>query len=740
MDYLKGLNDRQREAVLYGEGPLLVLAGAGSGKTKVLTHRIAYLIEQKGIFPGNMLAITFTNKAANEMKERTSDLLGGNIDGIWMGTFHSVCVRILRRYIDRIGFERGFSIYDRDDQIALMRECIGELDLREDDYKERHILNIISRIKDSMMSPNEYIDEKYMDPFKGNVKKLYVLYEEKLKDNNALDFDDLISKTVELFRTNPDVLEYYQQKFKYIFIDEFQDTNRAQYQLVKLLALGCKNLCVVGDDDQSIYGWRGADITNILSFEEDFPKAKIVKLEQNYRSTQNILDVANNIIKNNSGRMEKRLWTDNARGRRVVVENVLDSYEEAQFVIRKIEEHMREGYEPSDFAILYRTNAQSRIFEEAFMRNNIPYKLVGGLKFYDRKEIKDIVAYLRMIQNPVDDISLKRIINIPRRGIGKVTMEKLEEYANKIGTSIYDVLLDVENVPGLSTRAKNSLKAFVDMINRFIAMDEVMEIQEFIEEVVYGVGYIKELEDDGSIESQARLDNIKEFISVAIDFQVNNPEGTLEDFLANVSLLSDVDKTADVDNSVTLLTVHSAKGLEFPIVFMVGMEEGLFPIIRESEDKSEMEEERRLCYVAITRAEELLYISHARIRTIYGRTNYSRPSRFIDELPKELIDIGGQPNGGSYGRIGGNEAINPKEHLIKVKDLSERSVTPTRRSLIDQDQIREGVKVKHAKWGIGIVAQLRDRDDDKEATIIFDKVGMKRLLLSIAPIEIVKGG
>lgn len=739
MDYLKGLNDRQREAILHKEGPLLILAGAGSGKTRVLTHRIAYLIEEKRVFPGNILAITFTNKAANEMKERVADLLGGNIDNLWMGTFHSICVRILRRDIDKIGFQRSFSIYDRDDQITLMKECIKELNLSKDMYKERAIIPIISTLKDSMTSPDTYIKQNYSDYYSKNVGELYSLYQKKLKSNNALDFDDLIIRTVELFKQESDVLGYYQKRFKHIFVDEFQDTNKIQYQFVKMLSQGHKNLCVVGDDDQSIYGWRGADISNILDFEKDFLQTKIIKLEQNYRSTQNILNTANHVIKNNYSRKSKRLWTDNDQGNKVILENSLDSDEEARFVADKIEELIGEGYKPSAFAILYRTNVQSRSFEEAFMRRNISYKLVGGLKFYDRKEIKDIVAYLRTIQNPVDDISLNRIINTPRRGIGLTTMGKIQEYANEMDKSIYSALLDVDKIPGLSKRARNSLTSFIDMINKFMAMKEVMGIEEFIEKVVYGVGYIKQLEDDDSIESQTRLDNIKEFISVAIDFELNDPEGTLEDFLSNVSLLSDVDKTEDIDNSVTLLTVHSAKGLEFPIVFMVGMEEGLFPMSRAMNDESELEEERRLCYVAITRAEELLYICFAKIRTIYGKTNYTLPSRFIDEMPKDLIEKKRQKES-KASKIVGNRSIEPaREQLIKVKDYSKKQNISRKKDSVDSSKIKEGTKVKHGKWGVGTIVQLKDRDDDTEMVIAFDKVGLKRLLLSIAPIEIVEG-
>jgi DNA helicase-2/ATP-dependent DNA helicase PcrA len=733
MDYIKGLNDRQKEAVLHTEGPLLILAGAGSGKTRVLTHKIAYLIEEKGVFPGNILAITFTNKAANEMKERVANLLDGNVDNIWMGTFHSICVRILRRDIDKIGFERSFSIYDRDDQITLMKECIKERNLDKEIYKERSVLNTISSLKDSMTKPDTYINGNYTDYYRRNVGELYALYEKKLKQNNALDFDDLIIKTVELLKFNPEILDFYQRKFKYIFVDEFQDTNKVQYKLVKLFSDKYKNVCVVGDPDQSIYGWRGADISNILNFEKDFKNGTTIILEQNYRSTQNILDVANHVIKNNCERKDKKLWTDNEEGNQVIVKNLLDSQEEAYFVANKMEELMEEGYRPSDFAILYRTNAQSRAFEEVFMRKNIPYKIVGGLRFYDRREIKDIIAYLKLIQNPVDNVSLKRIINVPKRGIGNVTIDKIEEYANNTGESIYGVLLNVEDIPGLSKRAINNLKTFIDMINKFIAMKEVMGVKEFIEEVVYGVGYIKELEEENSIESQTRLDNIKEFISVAVDFEVKNPEGTLEDFLATVSLLSDVDKTADMENSATMLTVHSAKGLEFPVVFMVGMEEGLFPISRALDNETELEEERRLCYVAITRAERLLFITFAKIRTIYGNVSYTLPSRFIDEMPRDLIVMEDQK------QTNISTSNNSREQLIRVKDYSRKKQEPRPKVQVDIDDVKVGAKVSHKKWGIGTIVQTKDRDGDKEIVIAFDKVGLKRLLLSIAPIEILKG-
>lgn len=731
MDYLKGLNDRQREAVLHTGGPLLILAGAGSGKTRVLTHRIAYLIEEKEVFPGNILAITFTNKAANEMKERVASLLDGDVDNIWMGTFHSIGVRILRRDIDKIGYERSFSIYDRDDQITLMKECIKEKDLNKDIYKEKSVLATISSLKDGMISPDTYINQNYNDFYRRNVGELYALYQKKLKQNNALDFDDLIIKTLELLRTEPMVLDYYQKKFKYIFIDEFQDTNKSQYELVRLLSNKHRNLCVVGDDDQSIYKFRGADITNILNFEKDFSDSKIIKLEQNYRSTKNILDVANHVIKNNSERKDKSLWTNNEEGDLVVVETLPDSQDEAYFVASMVEKLMDEGYKPADFAILYRTNAQSRSFEEAFMKRNIPYKIVGGLRFYDRREIKDILAYLKLIQNPNDDISLKRIINVPRRGIGNSTMEKIEEYASSVGESIYTILQDLEGIPNLSTRAINNLKEFVGIIDNLMGVRDQMGIKDFMGEVLDQTGYIKDLEKEDSIESRTRLENIKEFVSVAIDFEVRNPEGTLEDFLANVSLLSDVDKTEDLDNSATMLTVHSAKGLEFPVVFLVGMEEGLFPISRALEDELELEEERRLCYVAITRAQKLLFITHAKIRTIYGNVNYSLPSRFIDEIPENLTTTIEENNG---------LAKEGKRQLINVIDYTKRSDSSTPQSPSNKGDVKVGARVSHKKWGVGTVVQVKDREGDKEIVIAFDEpTGLKRLLLSIAPIEIMKG-
>ena len=554
-------------------------------------------------------------------------------------------------------------------------------------------------------------------------------------------FDDLILKTVELLWEDKETLDYYSRRFKYIFVDEFQDTNNPQYQLISLLSSHYKNLCVVGADDQSIDGFRGADIENILNFEKDFDDARVIKLEQNYRSTGNILDLANGVIKNNFDRKDKRLWTGNSTGEKIELEVAMDEREEAEYVANKIEGLLEKGHKYSDFAILYRTNAQSRNFEEIFMRRSIPYKLVGGLKFYGRREIKDVVAYLNLIQNPTDNLSLKRIINVPKRGIGNVTLNKIEDYANEQGESMYSSLLSVDKIPGLSKRVVNNLNNFVDLINNFIVMKEILDAAEFIEKVVNEVGYIEELERENSIESQTRLENIREFISVAVDFERENPDGNIEDFLANVSLLSDVDKTEELDSSVTMLTVHSSKGLEFPVVFMVGMEEGLFPMSRALESEKEVEEERRLCYVAITRAEERLYIVHTKVRTIYGRTNYTLPSRFVDEMPRELLERKEEkkvkrvtPPSGRENRFNiGLSKVKLEREQTREKEKLEKS---KEENLTKGSTVGIGSKVGHKKWGQGTVVQIKERADDKELTIAFEKEGIKRVLLSIAPIDI----
>lgn len=738
MDYLEGLNDRQREAVLHTEGPLLIMAGAGSGKTRVVTHKIAYLIKEKNVFPGSILAITFTNKAANEMKDRVGDLLNTNVDSMWMGTFHSICVRILRRDIHKIGYDRSFSIYDRDDQITLIRECIKEINVDKEMFKERSILSQISSFKDEQLDPDKYINENYGDYYARNVGEIYALYEKKLKQYNALDFDDLIIKAVELLRAEKEIREYYQNRFQYVFVDEYQDTNKIQYNWIKILSAKHRNLCVVGDSDQSIYAFRGADVSNILDFEKEFKDSKVVLLEQNYRSTQKILTVANKVIKNNFTRHDKNLWTDNLEGDPIRYEQLEYSDEEGRFVADEIRQFVNyKGYKASEIAVLYRTNAQSRSFEESFMKAGLPYKIVGGLKFYDRKEVKDVIAYLKAIQNPNDNISIKRIINTPKRGIGLATIDKIEQYAIENGDSLYGALLDIDSIDSLNARARNSVKPFVDLMNIFMAKKEIMGIQEFIEDLIYASGYIPDLEKENTIEATTRIDNIKEFLSVALTFEEQNPEAQMEEFLASVSLLSDVDKTVDEDNMITLMTVHSSKGLEFPIVFLVGMEQGLFPISRAMENDDDLEEERRLCYVAVTRAEQHLIITNAKSRTIYGKTNGTIPSIFIKEMGDAIEKK--QVERVVRTEVRTEVRQKPEEELFKIWDYTVPKASKPRPKMADNSSldVNLGDRVRHKKWGEGMVVQVKDKEGDKELSISFDGQGIKRLLQSIAPIEII---
>lgn len=725
---LDTLNDRQKEAVLTTEGPLLVLAGAGSGKTRVLTYRIAYLIEEKGIKPENILAITFTNKAANEMKERIEKLIGGKAQNMWIGTFHSICVRILRRNIDRIGYSRNFVIFDTTDQKTLIKDCIKELNLNEEFYEPKAILSFISSQKDKLIDADTYMRDNYGDFRERNKALIYSLYQKKLKENNALDFDDLIFKTIDLFRKNPDVLNDYQERFKYILVDEYQDTNRAQYELIRLLSRKYMNICVVGDDDQSIYKFRGADIRNILEFEKDFPDTKVIKLEQNYRSTKTILEAANHVINNNYGRKSKRLWTENDGGTLIKLYRGYNEHDEANFIANKINEKIKnEGLKFSDFAVLYRTNAQSRVIEEALIKSNIPYKIVGGLKFYDRKEIKDIIAYLRLIQNPVDNISLKRIINVPKRGIGSKTIEKIEAYCQKTGESLYSAILDAEDIPGLSQRAIANINKFTTLINKFIAMKEILGVRGLIENVIDSIGYIEELKKENTIEAESRIENIKEFISVAIDFEQKSEENTLEEFLASISLLSDIDNVEDEGNAVLLMTLHSAKGLEFPVVFLAGMEERIFPLSRALENDEELEEERRLCYVGITRAMKTLYMTYATERTLYGHTMYNAASRFINEIPEYLVENLNEKTVKVSNKI--KKDTNRFFTGVVEKDISKSSVS--------SNDIKPGKKVRHKIWGIGTVVQVKDKGGDKEISVAFESKGIKKLMLNFAPIEVV---
>lgn len=735
MNFLNGLNDKQREAVLTTEGPLLILAGAGSGKTRVLTHRIAYLIEEKGVSPYNILALTFTNKAANEMKERISNLIGDGVDEVWAGTFHSICVRILRRYIERLGYGSNFVIFDTTDQKTLIKDCIKELDLNEKLYEPAAMMGFIGSQKDNLIEPDTYINQNYRDFRERQKGEIYSLYQRKLKQNNALDFDDLIGKAIELFKKQGDILEHYQERFKYILVDEYQDTNRAQYELINLLSKKYKNICVVGDDDQSIYGWRGADIRNILDFEKDYLNAKVIKLEQNYRSTKIILSAANQVIENNQGRKSKRLWTANGEGCLIKTYCAENEYDEAYFIVDKIKEISKEEDKSlSDFAILYRTNAQSRVIEESFVKANIPYKIVGGHKFYERKEIRDIIAYLRLIQNPADDYAFKRIVNVPKRGIGKTSIDRLEQYSLEKGESLYNAMLDCDEIPGLTQRAKDSLNVFSSIIRKFMAMKEIFSVEDLIENIIDSIGYIEEIRQEDSIQAESRIENIREFLSVAVNFEQTSEEKTLEAFLANISLLSDIDKTEEGDrDTVTLMTLHSAKGLEFPVVFMSGMEESLFPTSRAFFSEDDMEEERRLCYVGITRAEEILYMTRATSRMLYGRTGNNSMSRFLKEIPGELIeDL-------SDNKMKSTFSVSSKTNNIESpKYFTGYTVENTRKSIgtVELD-IHVGAKVKHKAWGIGTVVSIKDEVNDKQLSIAFEGQGIKKLMLSFAPIEII---
>lgn len=638
MNDLEMLNPEQKEAVLHTEGPLLILAGAGSGKTRVLTYRIAYMIEEKGINPWNILAITFTNKAAKEMKERVGQLIGSTQD-MWISTFHAACARILRKDIERLGdYKSNFVIFDTKDQEAVIKDCLKELNLNEKNFPFKGVSATISNAKNLLEDPVRFSQKNMQDIRARKMADIYTLYQKKLKKNNALDFDDILFKVVELLANNPDILAYYQNKFKYIMIDEYQDTNYCQYRLVSLLAKQHQNLCVVGDDDQSIYSWRGADIGNILNFEKDFPQAKVIKLEQNYRSTQTILDAANAVIKNNFGRKSKRLWTENETGGSIQFYNAMDEWGEANFISSEIKQ-LQEAYGKrlNEFAVLYRTNAQSRVIEEAFMSHGIPYRIIGGFKFYDRKEVKDVIAYLRLIQNPDEDVSLKRIINIPKRGIGNTTLESIQSYARQNDDSLFGALLSIDSIGGVSKKALGNINEFVKLISGLMAAAEIKKPSEVLKELLDKSGYLDSLQKEGDDDSLSRAENIRELLSATLEFESKNPEANLQQFLEQMALMSDIDNLETEAEAVVLMTLHSAKGLEFPVVFMSGMEEGVFPSQRSYFEEHQMEEERRLMYVGITRARESLYLTAAFERTIFGSTTYNIVSQFIKEIPKDLI-------------------------------------------------------------------------------------------------------
>ncbi len=729
---LESLNYEQREAVEKTEGPVLILAGAGSGKTKVLTTRIVHLIKNKNISPFNILAITFTNKAANEMRERVKSLLKEDNDEMWISTFHSCCVRILRKDINKIGYNRSFVIYDSSDQLTLIKDCLKELNLNDKVFEPRAVISEISSAKDKLLSPKKYKDMNISDNRKTKIAEIYKLYQERLKRSSALDFDDLIVKTVELFKENEEVLEYYRNRFSYIMVDEYQDTSRAQYEFIRLLAKNHQNICVVGDDDQSIYGWRGADIRNILEFEKDYDNVHTVKLEQNYRSTQVILDAANKVISNNIERKRKKLWSEKKEGEKIKIQVSDDEIDEANFVADNIYKiSKKENIKYSDIAVLYRANAQARPIEDALNKSNIPYTIYGGVKFYERKEIKDLLAYLRVIENPQDDISLKRIINVPRRGIGLKSIEKIEDRASLRQESMYSVIVDIESNSDLSPKAKKSIKEFVDIIGSLRAMKEVYPVSKLIEKVLKTTGYIEELEKDKKDENLDRIDNLKEFVSIAIEFERNSKEKDLENFLTSISLNSDTDEEENENEKVSLMTIHTSKGLEFPVVFLIGMEENLFPISRavKSMNESDIEEERRLCYVGITRAKDILYMTLTQRRTLYGKTAPSVSSRFIEELPNECIEKLNSPqNEITYSKSSYNVLDKYKQKYMNSinKQTLAKKVNATIKEAEkenDTSNIKAGDKVFHPKFGVGTVVGMMG----SELTISFVNKGIKKI-------------
>ena len=742
---LDTLNPAQREAVEKTEGPVLILAGAGSGKTKVLTTRIAYLIEDKGVQAPNILAITFTNKAANEMRERVEQNIGPETKDMWISTFHSCCVRILREDINKIGYNRSFVIYDSADQVTLVKDCLKELNLSDKVFEPKAVISAISGAKDKLYTPKQFKDINMADNRMVKIADIYALYQDRLKRNSALDFDDLILKTVELFKANEEVLAYYRSRFRYIMVDEYQDTSKAQYELIKLLAREHQNICVVGDDDQSIYGWRGADIRNILEFEKDYDNVHVVKLEQNYRSTQVILDAANKVISNNIERKRKKLWSEKKAGELIKIQLTGSEIEEADFIADSIAQIARKENRPyKDFAVLYRANAQARPVEDALNRSQIPYNIYGGTKFYERKEIKDLLAYLRVIQNPQDDISIKRIINVPRRGIGLRTIEKIEDRANLKQESIYSVLIDIETNSDISTKARASISGFVDIIGTLRTIKEVYPVSKLIEKVLDTTGYMDELveirnknEKDltgKGEEAQDRIDNLREFISIALEFESSNDDTyenkDLETFLTSIALTSESNDEEDNDR-VSLMTIHTSKGLEFPVVFLTGMEEGLFPISRaiKSMSDSQIEEERRLCYVGITRAKEELYMSLTEKRTLYGKTNVAIASRFMEELPEECIErLYKVKKELSYSKASYNMLDKyTKKYMStisksKVADKVNATIKDSNKET-NPDDIKLGSKVHHPKFGVGTVVSIIGTD----VTIAFDQQGIKKI-------------
>ncbi|AII39038.1 ATP-dependent DNA helicase PcrA [Enterococcus lactis] len=737
-ELLNGMNPRQKEAVLHTDGPLLLMAGAGSGKTRVLTHRIAYLIEEKEVNPWNILAITFTNKAAKEMKERVNAILASGGEDVWVSTFHSMCVRILRRDVDFIGYNRNFTIIDSSEQLTLMKRILKELNIDPKKYDPRSILGTISQAKNSLQTPQDFakMQGSYYEEI---AAKCYAAYQKELQYNQCMDFDDLIMNTIRLFEEHPDSLTYYQNKFHYIHVDEYQDTNHAQYTLVNLLAGRFRNLCVVGDADQSIYGWRGADMQNILDFEKDYPDAAVILLEQNYRSTKNILSAANQVIENNSNRKPKNLWTENKEGNKITYYRADNERDETRFIVDRMQEEIRSNHRNyGDFAILYRTNAQSRVMEETLLKANIPYKMVGGHKFYDRKEIKDILAYLNVLANPQDSISFERIVNSPKRGIGPGSIEKLRSFASLHEWPLLEAAQNVE-LANIGGKAGQQLGSFGEMIQEVTQMIPYLTVTELTKEVLDRSGYLEDLKIQNTLEAQARIENLEEFLTVTQEFdkqfeQQNEedadvPEEKLTVFLNDLALVSDIDNLEEDASQVTLMTLHAAKGLEFPVVFLIGLEEGVFPLSRALMEESELEEERRLAYVGITRAEEALYLTNAFSRTLYGRTQYNRPSRFVEEIDQELLEIEGmRPTPKKTPVFAKKTAYSYKQPETAV--VSSKSATGG-----EKNSWKPGDKVKHKKWGLGTVVRVSGTSKDLELDVAFPSQGVKRLLAAFAPIE-----
>lgn len=763
---LNELNEVQKDAVTYVGGPMLILAGAGSGKTRVLTYKIAYLIEAGIVKPWEILAITFTNKAAKEMRERVDNLLPDNSNDVWLGTFHSICVRILKREIELLGYTRDFNIMDELDKQRTVKDILKRMNIDDKQFPANSICYEISSAKDKLQDSASYYREVKGDFRKEKIAEVYKEYERETRKNNSLDFDDIIMLTVELFKKNIDRLEYYQNKFRYILVDEYQDTNRAQFVLISMLASSHGNICVVGDESQSIYGFRGADISNILNFEKQFTGAKVVKLEQNYRSTKNILNAANHVINKNSSKLDKKLWTENDEGEKLKYYTAKNEYDEGQYIVDSIDKLVRENHlKYSDFAVLFRTNAQARAIEEVFMRESTPYRLIGGLKFYSRKEIKDIIAYLKLIHNPNDNVSLKRIINEPKRGIGDTTVEKLAEMSDSKNMSIYNLIDDSANLDGM--RASGNIMLFRDMIRELIKDKFTLSITELIKKILLVTGYEEMLVKENTKEAEGRLENIYEFLGVAAEFEKEEADNSLSEFLDSIALVSDTDKLEDTDEAVTLMTMHSAKGLEYNVVFIVGMEDGLFPSKKSMFENDDVEEERRLCYVGITRARKKLFLTNAKQRTLYGSTSYTIPSRFLSEIPEDLYDEVSKDNinrrkerqnssylnseydsvqrkinsfGQSINAAGSiSSGYSSKSKFgVSVDNFLKNMGMPVQNTEVDLSIYKEGMKVKHKRFGVGTITSLEPEDDDLKVEIVFANGQMKRLMAKNANLEIVE--